>query len=62
MDLEEKVKLKRLLGNKQQVYLTTDIWTSITTATYMVITTHFINKDWNLHRMIISFNTVNDHS
>ncbi|KAH9651034.1 BED-type domain-containing protein [Citrus sinensis] len=63
MYLEEKVKLKSLLaGNKQRVSLTTDIWTSITTASYMVITAHFIDRDWNLHRKIISFNTVNDHS
>ncbi|KAH9716963.1 BED-type domain-containing protein [Citrus sinensis] len=63
MYLEEKAKLKSLLaGNKQRVSLTTDIWTSITTASYMVITAHFIDRDWNLHRKIISFNTVNDHS
>ncbi|KAH9696124.1 BED-type domain-containing protein [Citrus sinensis] len=63
MYLEEKVKLKSLLaGNKQRVSLTTNIWTSITTASYMVITAHFIDRDWNLHRKIISFNTVNDHS
>ncbi|KAH9717089.1 BED-type domain-containing protein [Citrus sinensis] len=54
MYLEEKAK--------QRVSLTTDIWTSITTASYMVITAHFIDRDWNLHRKIISFNTVNDHS
>ncbi|KAH9794591.1 BED-type domain-containing protein [Citrus sinensis] len=63
MYLEEKAKLNSLLvGNKQRVSLTTDIWTSITTASYMVITAHFIDRDWNLHRKIISFNTVNDHS
>ncbi|KAH9680959.1 BED-type domain-containing protein [Citrus sinensis] len=63
MYLEEKAKLKSLLaGNKQRVSLTTDIWTSITTTSYMVITAHFIDRDWNLHRKIISFNTVNDHS
>ncbi|KAH9699271.1 BED-type domain-containing protein [Citrus sinensis] len=63
MYLEEKAKLKSLLaGNKQRVSLTTNIWTSITTASYMVITAHFIDRDWNLHRKIISFNTVNDHS
>ncbi|KAH9750902.1 BED-type domain-containing protein [Citrus sinensis] len=63
MYLEEKAKLKSLLaGNKQRVSLTTDIWTSITTTSYMVITAHFIDRDWNLHRKIISFNTINDHS
>ncbi|KAK9189691.1 hypothetical protein WN943_018290 [Citrus x changshan-huyou] len=63
MYVEEKVKLKSLLvGNKQRVSLTTDILTSITTVRYMVITTHFIDKDWNLHRKITSFNTANDNS
>ncbi|KAK9187084.1 hypothetical protein WN944_018474 [Citrus x changshan-huyou] len=38
------------------------IQTSITTVSYMVIIAHFINKDLNLHRKIISFNTDNDHS
>ncbi|KAH9668894.1 BED-type domain-containing protein [Citrus sinensis] len=33
-----------------------------TITSYMVITAHFIDRDWNLHRKIISFNTVNDHS
>ncbi|KAH9751286.1 BED-type domain-containing protein [Citrus sinensis] len=63
MYLEENAKLKSLLmGNKLRVSLTTNIWTSITTASYVVITAHFIDRDWNLHRKIISFNTVNDHS
>ncbi|KAH9703695.1 hypothetical protein KPL70_011185 [Citrus sinensis] len=63
MYVEEKAKLKNLLvGNKQRVSLTTDIWTSIMTVSYMVITAHFIDKDLNLHRKIISFNMVNDHS
>ncbi|KAK9187734.1 hypothetical protein WN944_019132 [Citrus x changshan-huyou] len=51
MYLKEKTKLKSLLaGNKQRVSLTTDIWTSITIASYMVIIAHFIDRDWNLHR------------
>ena len=63
MYLKEKTKLKSLLvGNKQRVSLTTDIWTSITIASYIVIIAHFIDRDWNLHRKIISFNTINDHS
>ena len=63
MYVEEKAKLKSLLfRNKHRVSLTTNIWTSITTASYMVITAHFIDKDWNLHRKIINFNIVNDNS
>ncbi|XP_010412443.1 PREDICTED: zinc finger BED domain-containing protein RICESLEEPER 2-like [Camelina sativa] len=40
---------------------TTDIWTSITTLSYMVITAHFIDMDWQLHRRIISFSPISDH-
>lgn len=61
--VEEKTKLKSLLvGNKQRVSLTIDIWIFIITASYMVFTTHFIDTDWSLHRRIISFNIVNDHT
>lgn len=61
--IAENTKLKSLLiKNNQKVSLTTDIWTSITTTSYMVITAHFIETDWNLHRRIISFNTITDHS
>ncbi|KAK9206078.1 hypothetical protein WN943_016349 [Citrus x changshan-huyou] len=60
--LSEKASLKSLLCyKKQRVSLTTDIWTSITTASYMVITAHFIDQDWQLRRRIISFNTISDH-
>ncbi|KAK9209788.1 hypothetical protein WN944_002156 [Citrus x changshan-huyou] len=46
MYVEEKTKLKSLLvGNKLKVFFTTDIWTFIMTVSYMVITTHFIDKN-----------------
>ena len=45
--LAEKASLKSLLcDKKQKMSPTTDIWTSITTASYMVITSHFIDQDW----------------
>ena len=54
--------MKSLLSDsKQKVSLAIDIWTSITTASYMVTTAHFIDDNWRLHRKIISFNTVPDH-
>ena len=46
MYVEEKTKLKSLLvGNKQRVFFTTDIWTFIMTVSYMVITADFIDND-----------------
>ncbi|KAL1226032.1 putative AC transposase [Cardamine amara subsp. amara] len=58
----EKAKLKTILSqNRQAISFTTDIWTSITTLSYMVITAHFIDMDWQLHRRIISFSPIPDH-
>ena len=48
------------IGN-QRVSLTTDIWTSIQNINYMVITGHFIDSDWQLHRRILSFCPINNH-
>ncbi|CAF1924755.1 unnamed protein product, partial [Brassica napus] len=45
----------------QAISFTTDIWTAITTLSYMVITAHFIDMDWQLHRRIISFSPIPDH-
>ncbi|KAH9651254.1 BED-type domain-containing protein [Citrus sinensis] len=62
MFLEEKGILKSLIcKNKHRVSLTTDIWTSVQNMSYMVITAHFIDSDWCLHRKIISFSVIEDH-
>ncbi|KAH9685852.1 hypothetical protein KPL70_014129 [Citrus sinensis] len=62
MFLEEKEILKSLIcKNKHRVSLTTDIWTSVQNMSYMVITAHFIDSDWCLHRKIISFSVIEDH-
>ena len=58
----EKTALRTTLSlNKQAISFTTDIWTAITTLSYMVITAHFIDMDWQLHRRIISFSPIPDH-
>lgn len=45
--LAEKASLKSLFcDKKQKVSLTTNIWTSIITTSYMVIIAHFIDQDW----------------
>ncbi|XP_010530487.1 PREDICTED: zinc finger BED domain-containing protein RICESLEEPER 2-like [Tarenaya hassleriana] len=60
--LSEKASLKGLLNeNKQRISLTTDIWTSITTVSYMVITAHFIDSTWRLNRKIIGFAPISNH-
>ncbi|KAL9147291.1 hypothetical protein ABFS82_13G164100 [Erythranthe guttata] len=60
--LEEKAKLKSILGSGVRVSLTTDTWTSIQTINYMAITAHFLDDDWNLHKRIISFSQIANHS
>ncbi|XP_031106294.1 zinc finger BED domain-containing protein RICESLEEPER 2-like [Ipomoea triloba] len=59
---EEKLKLKCLFrGNTQRVSITTDSWTSIQRINYMVVTAHFIDEEWKLHKKIISFIPVTSH-
>ena len=57
-----KEEMKKVLGqNKQRLSLTTDIWvTPYTSASYMVITAHFVDASWKLRKMIIGFKNVDD--
>ncbi|XP_019098046.1 PREDICTED: zinc finger BED domain-containing protein RICESLEEPER 3-like [Camelina sativa] len=63
MYLREKGALKELFGKeKQRVSMTTDIWVAPTTScSYMVVTAHWIDRDWKLQKRIISFKPVTDH-
>ena len=45
----------------QRVSLTTDSWTSIQRLNYMCITAHFIDDEWKLHKIILSFVLVSSH-
>lgn len=59
---DEKEKLKYMLFvNSQMVSLTTDTWTSIQNMNYMCVTTHYIDDEWNLKKMILSFGLIADH-
>ena len=52
---EQKYKLMAVFKETQQrVSLTTDTWTSIQRINYMVITAHWIDKNWTLHKRILS--------
>ncbi|XP_009151481.2 zinc finger BED domain-containing protein RICESLEEPER 2-like [Brassica rapa] len=63
MYASRKAEMKRVLGqNKQRLSLTTDIWVApYTSASYMVITAHFVDASWKLRKMIIGFKNVDDH-
>ncbi|XP_073224881.1 zinc finger BED domain-containing protein RICESLEEPER 4-like [Cicer arietinum] len=60
--LAEKLKLKALFKSDcSRVALTTDCWTSVQNLGYMTLTAHFIDKEWNYQKRIISFSLVSNH-
>ena len=60
--VEEKNKLRALLASEcQRVSLTTDTWTSIQNVSYLCLTTHFIDSNWNVHKRILNFSIVKSH-
>ncbi|KAL9678940.1 hypothetical protein QQ045_016792 [Rhodiola kirilowii] len=56
----EKGKIKSVICDKR-VSITTDTWTSIQNINYMVITAHFVDDSWNLHKRIINFTKITSH-
>ncbi|XP_019196303.1 PREDICTED: zinc finger BED domain-containing protein RICESLEEPER 2-like [Ipomoea nil] len=59
---EERLKLKQFLrGSCHRVSITTDSWTSIQRINYMVVTAHFIDSEWKLHKKILAFVPVTSH-
>ncbi|CAN6855087.1 unnamed protein product, partial [Brassica oleracea] len=63
MFMKEKASLKHLFCSEQKKFsLTTDIWTAPTTSySYMVVTAHWIDINWDMKKRIISFKLVTDH-
>lgn len=57
---EEKEKLKKLVKN-QRICITSDTWTSLQNLTYMVVTAHWIDDEWNLQKKILNFFQTPDH-
>ncbi|KAF8114458.1 hypothetical protein N665_0037s0034 [Sinapis alba] len=52
----------RFVFKKQRVSLTTDIWVAPTNSvSYMVVTSRWIDANWVLQKMILSFKPVTDH-
>ncbi|XP_012574105.2 zinc finger BED domain-containing protein RICESLEEPER 2-like [Cicer arietinum] len=45
-----------------RVCLTTDTWTSIQNLSYMSLTAHFVDKNWNLHKRILNFCQITSHT
>ncbi|KAL3637488.1 hypothetical protein CASFOL_018656 [Castilleja foliolosa] len=56
---EEKEKLRNYLTETStRVAITTVMWTSIQNLGYIVITAHFVDKNWKLQKKIINFRVV----
>jgi hypothetical protein len=51
----EKIKLKTLLSGIDRVNITTDMWTSSQRVSYMVVTCHFVDCNWQLQKRILNF-------
>ncbi|PRQ18380.1 putative transcription factor/ chromatin remodeling BED-type(Zn) family [Rosa chinensis] len=58
--LGEKEKLMDQLS-RYRLSLTTDTWTSIQNINYMVLTAHFIDDNWVLHKRILIFCVIPSH-
>jgi len=59
----KEIYLKDFLSQHcQRICVTTDAWTSPQNQSYMCLTTHFINNDWNLHKRILNFCQVISHT
>lgn len=52
--LEERDKLKTSLKNKH-ICLTTDTWMLVQNINYIYLTSHWINRERNLHKRILNF-------
>nr|KAJ0216124.1 hypothetical protein LSAT_V11C300133610 [Lactuca sativa] len=61
--VEEKAKLNKFFSNPlTNVHLPTDCWTSsCQPSSYKVVTTHFIDKDWVMHKRVINFKSLNSY-
>jgi hypothetical protein len=59
----EKKKLKTLFRGVDKVNITTDMWNSQQEISYVVVTCHFIDSDWHLHRRVLNlFNVSPPHT
>ncbi|KAL5824929.1 hypothetical protein ACOSQ3_020992 [Xanthoceras sorbifolium] len=59
---EKAILKKRLRESKVRVSLATNTLTSIQNINYIVVTAHFIDSDWQLHKRILSFTQIGYHS
>ncbi|TYI22722.1 hypothetical protein ES332_A06G122500v1 [Gossypium tomentosum] len=51
----EKKRLNGLLKIVDRISITADIWKSGQKIQYVVLTTHFVDSDWNLQKRLLNF-------
>lgn len=57
----DKSKVEEILKNLPgKISFTTDCWTSPSTKSFLSLTAHFINKEWELKNIIIDFIQMQD--
>ncbi|KAG6424929.1 hypothetical protein SASPL_115352 [Salvia splendens] len=63
MFLEKRELLKLVFSgpDMSRVSITTDCWTGVNNTSFICVTSHFINKEWRLHKKIISFFDITSH-
>ncbi|KAG6430044.1 hypothetical protein SASPL_108103 [Salvia splendens] len=44
-----------------RVSITSDCWTAVNNSNFICVTAHFIDKEWRLHKRIISFSLIEIH-
>ncbi|XP_072386859.1 E3 SUMO-protein ligase ZBED1-like [Diabrotica undecimpunctata] len=55
------LKLKDVLKQNNFVSITTDSWTSVSTESYMAITCHYIDQNFNLKNSILAVTKLKEH-
>ena len=53
--------LDYIASHGQRISLTTDTWTSIQNLSYICLTAHFIDSQWNMHKRILNFCVIKSH-
>ena len=61
MYAEQKAKLKQEVKSSSHVALTSDIWTSSAIDSYLTITAHFRNSDWQLCTRVLTTANMAEH-
>ncbi|XP_020426538.1 zinc finger BED domain-containing protein DAYSLEEPER [Prunus persica] len=56
--MKEKLKVDL---RSHRICLTTDTWTSVQNVNYMVLTAHFVDSDYKMHKRILNFCVIDSH-